>query len=142
MYKDSRQLRIEDYVFPYGKLDPENDWVKLAALVPWETAEERYAVQFADNGHPAHPCRMALGALLIQRRLKCSDVWLVKHIGENSYLHYFIKTWQIFLPTFRFGSNKFSNTISFLQHLIQNKILFHLEQQLTASSDAIRRLML
>jgi hypothetical protein len=52
------------------------------------------------------------------------------------------KTWQILLPTFRFGSNKFSNTISFLQHLIQNKILFHLEQQLTASSDAIRRLML
>ena len=90
MYKDSRQLRIEDYVFPYGKLAPENDWVKLAALVPWETAEERYAVQFADNGHPAHPCRMALGALLIQRRLKCSDVWLVKHIGENPYLQYFI----------------------------------------------------
>lgn len=106
MYKDSRQLRIEDYVFPYGKLDPENDWVKLAALVPWDIAEERYAAQFVNNGHPAHPCRMALGALLIQRRLKCSDVWLVKHIGENSYLHYFIKTWQIFLPTFRFGRNK------------------------------------
>ena len=33
---------------------------------------------------------MALGALLIQRRLKCSDEWLVKHIGENSYLQFFI----------------------------------------------------
>ena len=71
-------------------MDPENDWVKLAALVPWDIAEERYAAQFVNNGHPAHPCRMALGALLIQRRLKCSDVWLVKHIGENPYLQYFI----------------------------------------------------
>ena len=33
---------------------------------------------------PAHPARMALGALLIQRRLKCSDQWLVKHIGEGT----------------------------------------------------------
>ncbi len=33
---------------------------------------------------------MALGALLIQRRLKCSDEWLVKHIGENPYLQFFI----------------------------------------------------
>lgn len=90
MYKDTSQLRIEDFVFPYGDLDPENDWVKLAALVPWDTAEERYAEQFVDNGHPAHPCRVALGALLIQRRLKCSDEWVVKHIGENPYLQYFI----------------------------------------------------
>lgn len=51
------------------------------------------------------PVPGGIGALLIQRRLKCSDVWLVKHIGENSYLHYFNKTWQIFLPTFRFGRN-------------------------------------
>ena len=90
MYKDNSQLRMEDFIFPYGKLDPENDWVKLAALVPWEIAEERYAARFVNNGHPAHPARMALGALLIQRRLKCSDQWLVKHIGENPYLQYFI----------------------------------------------------
>ncbi len=90
MYKDNSQLRIEDFVFPYGKLDPENDWVKLAALVPWDVVEERYAAQFANNGHPAHPARMALGALLIQRRLKCSDEWLVKHVGENPYLQFFI----------------------------------------------------
>ena len=58
--------------------------------MPWDVAEERYAARFTNNGHPAHPCRMALGALLIQRRLKCSDEWLVKHIGENPYLQYFI----------------------------------------------------
>lgn len=44
MYKDNSQLRNEDFVFPYERLDPENDWVKRAALVPWEVAEECYAV--------------------------------------------------------------------------------------------------
>lgn len=90
MYKDNSQLRIEDFVFPYGTLDPENDWVKLAALVPWDTVEQRYAAQFVNNGHPAHPARMAFGALLIKQRLKCSDEWVVKHISENPYLQYFI----------------------------------------------------
>lgn len=40
MYKDNSQLRIEDFVLPYGKLDRENDWGKLAALVPWDVAED------------------------------------------------------------------------------------------------------
>ncbi len=34
MYRDNSQLRIEDFMFPYGELDLENDWVKLAAQVP------------------------------------------------------------------------------------------------------------
>lgn len=55
MYKDNSQLRIEDFVFPYGTLDPENDWVKLAALVPWDTVEQRYAAQFVNNGTPRAP---------------------------------------------------------------------------------------
>lgn len=46
-----------------------------------QTTEERYAARFVNNGYPAHPARMALDVLLIQRRLKCSDQWLVKHVG-------------------------------------------------------------
>lgn len=90
MYKENRQMRIEDFVFPYGKLNPENEWVKLAELLPWDRIEERYALKFENNGHPAHPCRMALGALLIKQRLRCSDEWTVRHVSENPYLQYFI----------------------------------------------------
>lgn len=49
MHKDNSQLRIEDFVFPYGRLDFENDWVKLASLVPWDVAEERYAAGFVSS---------------------------------------------------------------------------------------------
>lgn len=90
MYRMNRQMRIEDFVFPYGQLDKNNEWVKLADLVPWDEAEEVYAKQFVNNGHPAHPARIALGALIIKQRLKCSDEWTVRHISENPYLQYFL----------------------------------------------------
>ncbi len=67
MYKDNSQLRIEDLMFPYGKLDPENDWVKLAALVPWDVVEERYAAQFSNNGRG-----WRRGRCLIPRRLSAA----------------------------------------------------------------------
>jgi hypothetical protein len=90
MYKVEPQLKLEDFVFPYGKLNPENEWVRMAMLMPWDAVEEKYAGHFVNNGHPAHPARMALGSLTIKRRLKCSDEWVVRHISENPYLQYFI----------------------------------------------------
>ena len=90
MYRMNRQMRIEDFVFPYGQLDKNNEWVKMADLVPWDEAEEAYAKQFVNNGHPAHPARIALGALIIKQRLQCSDEWTVRHVSENPYLQYFL----------------------------------------------------
>ena len=34
MYSVDNQLKIEDFIFPYGKLDKNNRWVKLAAIIP------------------------------------------------------------------------------------------------------------
>ena len=39
MYKEETQLAFEDFVFPFGELDSENEWVKLAGLIPWDTVE-------------------------------------------------------------------------------------------------------
>ncbi len=52
MYRMNRQMRIEDFMFPYGQLDKDNEWVKLADLVPWDEAEEAYARLVVNNGHP------------------------------------------------------------------------------------------
>ncbi len=133
MYKDNSQLRIEDFIFPYGKLDLENDWVKMAALVPWDIAEERYAAQFVNNGHPAHPARMALGALLIQRRLKCSDKWLVKHIGENPYLQFFIGMKEYGLCPF--GA---STLVAFRKRFSEEDIMAILEASIPQSEERDR----
>lgn len=90
MYKDESQLKFEDFVFPYGKLNCNNEWVQLSQLIPWDQIEKRYAKKFVNNGHPAKNVRIVVGSLIIKQTLNCSDEWTVRHISENPYLQYFI----------------------------------------------------
>ena len=94
MYKRNqhRQFRFTDFNQPVGlKMDPENRWVKKAAMIPWDTIEEKYAELFpSDTGNPAKPVRVALGALLIQKQYGYADRELVEQIRENPYYQYFI----------------------------------------------------
>ena len=43
MYKKETQLAFEDFVFPFGELDSEYEWVILGGLIPWDTLELAYA---------------------------------------------------------------------------------------------------
>ena len=97
MYKPSssapRQLTFSDFNQSCGmQLASDNEWVALADRVPWSALEAPYAATFKSmrRGHPAIPVRMALGALIIQRRMGLSDRALVKAISENPYYQYFI----------------------------------------------------
>ena len=94
MYKKNQnhQFRLQDFNQPMGlKLDPENKWIKKAAMIPWNEIEAVYADLFtSDCGLPAKPLRMALGALLIQKKFGFSDRELVEQIQENPYYQYFI----------------------------------------------------
>jgi len=79
-----------DMVFG-GKLNRQNRWVVLADLIPWDEVETRYASLFvANNGRPALPVRVALGALIIKEKKKVSDEELVEDIRESPYLQYFL----------------------------------------------------
>ena len=63
------QMTVEDFILTFsGKLLPDNRWVILAGLVPWDKFEDDYSKLFGDVGNPAKPARMALGALIIQIR--------------------------------------------------------------------------
>ena len=49
MYKknQNRQITLKDFNQPLGlKLDPENKWIKKAAMIPWEAIEKEYADLF------------------------------------------------------------------------------------------------
>lgn len=81
MYKKNRRLNM----------NPENRGVKKAATIPWEAIEDKYAELFPSKTRmPTKPLRMALGSLLIQKKLGCSDRELVEEITENPYLQYFV----------------------------------------------------
>ncbi|MEM1254263.1 MAG: IS5 family transposase, partial [Cyanobacteria bacterium P01_H01_bin.21] len=86
------QLSFKDFYLPFGgKLSPENRWVKLAEMIPWEEFESTYSSQFSeDMGAPAKGFRMALGALIIKEKLGVSDRETIDQIRENPYLQYFL----------------------------------------------------
>ncbi len=94
MYKtsDKSQPSLFDFNQPLGlSMSPDNRWVQLAARVPWEVFEEKYAALFpSGTGNVAKPLRLALGSLIIQNRFQYSDRELVEQLAENPYLQYFI----------------------------------------------------
>ena len=94
MYKFDRnhQYSLSDFNQPLGmEMNPENRWVKKAAMIPWDEIENRYADLFPSKvGMPAKPLQTALGSLLIQKEYGYSDRELVEQIKENPYYQYFI----------------------------------------------------
>ena len=94
MYKSvaSHQMTFEDFNESCGmKLSRTDEWYRLASRIDWEAAEAIYRQNFPSRrGHPAFSVRMALGALIIQKRMGLSDRGLVKAIAENPYYQYFI----------------------------------------------------
>ena len=90
MYRKSvfEQAKIE---MPFGvELDPENRWVKLAGIMPWEKIEEKYSQKFESaSGNEAYSSRLAFGALYIQGRLKLTDEETVNQIQETPSMQYF-----------------------------------------------------
>lgn len=94
MYKRKlNQVNVFDNPAMFGgiALNPENEWVKLAAIIPWWVFEKKYAEQFPSNmGQPADSLRVALGSQIIKEKYQFSDEMTVEHIAMNPYLQYFI----------------------------------------------------
>ena len=94
MYKRKQnQVSVFDNPAMFGgiALNPENEWVKLAAIIPWWVIEKKYAEQFPSNtGQPACSLRQALGSQIIKEKYQFSDEMTVAHIAMNPYLQYFI----------------------------------------------------
>ena len=94
MYKRKlNQITIFEDPAMFGgiALNPENEWVRMAKLIPWWAFEEKYAEQFpSETGQPADSLRMALGSQIIKERYHFSDEKVVDEIAMNPYLQYFL----------------------------------------------------
>ena len=95
MYKyiDKQITMPHEFFLPFGgKLNPDDQWCKLVAIVPWKEVEEKYAKSFNSRnaGKVAHSIRMALGSLIIQNYKGLSDRETVEEITENPYMQFFI----------------------------------------------------
>ncbi|PKM46341.1 MAG: IS5/IS1182 family transposase [Firmicutes bacterium HGW-Firmicutes-8] len=95
MYRSNQNQMLlpHEFFLPFGgRLNAENQWCRLAMLIPWGEFEERYAKCFKKRhtGQIALSVRLALGTLIIQNRKGLSDRDTVEEIVENPYLQYFI----------------------------------------------------
>jgi len=101
-FKDDKQISLFEFGQAAGLcLNPENRWVKMSHLVDWDMLENKYSNLYCeDNGAPAKPIRLAIGALLIKQIEGFPDEKLVLHIQENPYLQYFcgIKEFSYDIP--------------------------------------------
>jgi hypothetical protein len=91
-FDDPDQIEIKDFVLPFsGKLDPNNKWIRLSRMIPWEELERKYTKKMSkDFGRLSIKPRVAIGALIIKHYKQMSDEETIQDIQENPYLQYFL----------------------------------------------------
>lgn len=66
--EDKGQVVLAEFLMPFaGNLDPQNRWVRLALIIPWDKIEEIYLrTMSTETGRKAIPARIAFGAIYIK----------------------------------------------------------------------------
>lgn len=90
-YTPQNQLSLSLFKHPFREdLNPENRWVKLAKLIPWDELAAIYSKTLqSDRGRYSVDIRTVIGALIVKHKLKLDDRGTVDMIQENIYLQYF-----------------------------------------------------
>lgn len=134
MYKFDRyhQYSLSDFNQPLGmEMNPENRWVKKAAMIPWDEIEDRYAELFpSEVGMPAKPLQTALGSLLIQKEYGYSDRELVEQIKENPYYQYFIG-----LPGYEYKAPFVPSLLVEFRKRLDEDVLAEINEMIAAYND-------
>jgi len=91
-YTSQNQLSFENFQTPFERtLDPNNRWVKLAGLIPWDEIAQIYFRSLSPGkGRPSIDARVVIGSIIVKHRLKLSDRETIEMIQENIYLQYFL----------------------------------------------------
>lgn len=92
-YISQHQLVIEGFESPFEKsLNPNNRWVRLAKLLPWDELASIYRKHFPEKltGRPSLSPRLVLGAIIIKHMCNLDDRETVDQISENIYMQYFL----------------------------------------------------
>jgi hypothetical protein len=93
VYESPRQLALEGFETPFSRrLNPNNRWVILAKLIPWDEICSTCRRQLVNTGagrKPLNP-RIVIGSLIIKYLLNLDDRETVLQISENMYMQYFL----------------------------------------------------
>ncbi len=93
IYISPNQLSLDGFETPFERqLNPNNRWVVLAHLIPWDEICGLYLklVPASKTGRPALSPRLILGSLIIKHMCNLDDRETVDLISENIYMQYFL----------------------------------------------------
>ena len=107
-YISQHQTKIEEFQTPVEfKLTPENRWVKLAALIPWDTLVSIYHNKLDRTiGRKSVDARVVIGTLIIKHKLNFTDEETLQIISENPYMQFFLGL-DVFHPDSLFSPSLF-----------------------------------
>ena len=92
-FVSQNQLVFEGFESPFEKkLNPENRWVILAKLIPWDDICNIYhkAIPQSKTGRPSLSPRVVLGSIMIKHLCDIDDRETVAQISENIYMQHFL----------------------------------------------------
>ena len=92
-YVSPNQLVLAGFETPFEKeLNPNNRWVVLARLIPWDDVCSIYNrhVGVSNTGRPPLNPRIVIGSLIIKHLCNLDDRETVDQITENIYMQYFL----------------------------------------------------
>jgi len=92
-YISPNQLTLVGFESPFSQnLNPENRWVVLANLIPWDDICSVYLKHAGESstGRPPLNPRIIIGSLIIKHMCNLDDRETVAQITENMYMQYFI----------------------------------------------------
>lgn len=92
-YVSPNQLVLAGFETPFEKeLNPNNRWVVLARLIPWDDICSIYNkhVGVSNTGRPPLNPRIVIGSLIIKHLCNLDDRETVDQITENIYMQYFL----------------------------------------------------
>jgi IS5 family transposase len=92
-YISPNQLTLAAFKSPFEReLNPNNRWVVLAGLIPWDEICSLYlkSVSVSNIGRPPLNPRIVIGSLIIKHMCNLDDREAVDQMAENIYMQYFL----------------------------------------------------
>jgi len=108
-YHSQYQTQINEFSNLYNlQLNPQNRWIQLGHLLPWDQMVGRYKQSFSSGkGAPAVNPRWMIGALIIKHKMNLTDEQTLLAISENPYMQFFLGL-QTFCPEPLFSESLFA----------------------------------
>jgi hypothetical protein len=109
-YHSQYQTQINEFSNLYNlKLDPQNRWIQLSNLLPWDQMVVLYQRNFSSRkGSPVVDPRRMIGALIIKHKMNLTDGETLQTISENPYMQFFLGL-EVFCPDPLFAESLFTD---------------------------------